>query len=142
MKRREFVSKVAVGGSILFVSPYCLISCSKGGDTVTDIPDSGNTNPATIDLIKSDFSDLNTVGGYIYYDKYIIIQSGESEYHVLSKFCTHEGDWLKYVPSSNRVKCNLHGSLFTIAGVVLNGPASRNLDAYNVSSSGDILAIG
>jgi len=142
MKRREFVSKVAVGGSILFVSPFYLNSCSKGGDSATDSPDSGSTDPINIDLSKSEFSDLNTVGGYVYYDKYIIIRSGESAYHVLSKFCTHQGDWLEYVPSNNQIKCNLHGSMFTIAGVVLNGPATRNLAAYNVSVSGNILTIG
>lgn len=142
MKRREFVSKVAVGGSILFVSPFYLNSCSKGGDSATDSPDTGNTDPITIDLSTSDFSDLNTVGGYVYYDKYIIIRSGESEYHVLAKLCTHKGAWLDYVASSNSLVCNEHGAMFSIAGVVLNGPATRNLAAYNISVSDNIMTIG
>ena len=142
MKRREFVSKVAIGGSILFVSPYYLSSCSKSGDTITDTPDTGTTDPVTIDLTKSEFADLNTVGGYVYYDKYIIIRSGESEYHVLSKVCTHEGAWVEYVPSTNRIMCSEHGAMFTIAGVVTKGPATRSLAAYTVSLSGNTLTIG
>lgn len=141
MKRRDFISKVAAGGSILFVSSLYLSSCGKGGDSPAD-PTPVDTTPISIDLSDSKYASLNTVGGYAYYDKYMIIRTGESSYVVLSKYCTHENYLLEYVPSTNQIKCNNHGSMFTISGAVLNGPASRSLASYTASMSGTVLTIG
>lgn len=140
MRRRDFISKVAVGGSILFVSSLYLSSCSKSGESPMD-PPTNTTGPISIDLSDNKYASLNTVGGYTYYDKYMIIRTSDSQYVVLSKYCTHQNYLLEYLPSSNQIKCNNHGSVFTIAGVVVNGPASRSLPSYNASLSGTILTI-
>ncbi|WP_163711913.1 QcrA and Rieske domain-containing protein [Mangrovibacterium lignilyticum] len=141
MRRRDFISKVAIGGSILFASPFYLNSCSKGGDSSTDSPDSSNTGPITIDLTDSQFSALDTVGGYAYYGKYMIIRNGESSFVVLSKYCTHQNFTLEYLPDTNQIRCNNHGSMFTIDGAVINGPASRSLASYTATVSDNMLTI-
>ncbi len=58
MDRKEFIKKITVGGSILFILPAFIESCSKGNIGIANDPSS--TNPITIDLTSSQFSSLNT----------------------------------------------------------------------------------
>ncbi|MFI5263386.1 MAG: T9SS type A sorting domain-containing protein, partial [Candidatus Kapaibacterium sp.] len=45
--------------------------------------------------------------------------------------CTHQGFPVNpYSAYSQRIVCNLHGSQYTAAGIVQQGPASRNLPNY------------
>jgi len=109
------------------------------------MPDPGDiNNPAngklTIDLNDGNYSNLSSAGGYVVKSKVIIINTGD-EFVALSSVCTHQGCQVGYDPSSGNLPCPCHGSLYSISGSVLNGPAPDPLKKYTVTREGDILTI-
>lgn len=138
MERRKFFRDFAVGSSLLLTAPVLFNSCSD------DSNDNGNPPPpggVTVDLTDSAFSALNTVGGYAYKGDIIIIRSTDSVYIALSKVCTHQGCTVTYNSGNNNLPCPCHGSLYTINGAVVNGPAPDPLKRYDVKKNGNILTI-
>lgn len=140
MDRKEFFSKALIGGSLLFLAPAFLNSCSKSGDPAP-APAGGNTGATTIDLTSADFNALKTVGGYAYSGNIIIIRSTASVYLALASICTHQGCTVTYSSSEGKVACPCHGSMFTTTGSVLQGPATSSLKTYNVTIDGTNLKI-
>ncbi len=140
MERKDFIRKFAVGGSILLSAPLILQSCSDGNDEIIDDP-GNNPNETILDLNESANENLKSVGGYVYSGSIIVIRSTETQYIALSKICTHEGCTVKYGAASNQIVCDCHGSTFTTAGTVTNGPAATNLKKYNVKVEGNLLTI-
>ena len=134
MERKEFIKKIAIGGSILFVAPTFLDSCAIGDDEIVN-------SEITVDLTNPEFSALGTIGGYAYKDNIILIRISESEYTALSKICTHQGCTVSYSPVTNQLPCPCHGSLYNISGGVINGPAPKSLKQYSVTVDGNMLII-
>ena len=138
MKRIEFIRNV-VGGSILFTAPVVFSSC--GDDDLPSPNKEGNSNIAELDLTKSKYDDLNSLGGYVYEGNIIVIRSSESGYIALSKICTHQGCEVGYDHQNSKLPCPCHGSEFDTSGNVLQGPASEKLTKYNTKIDGDKLII-
>ena len=134
MERKDFIKKFAFGGSILFVAPTLLQSCAIGDDEIF-------INDIVVDLTDPGFSALTSVGGFTYMKDLIIIRNGDNDYTVLSKVCTHQGCTVSYNPKTNQVPCPCHGSLYSITGEVINGPAPDNLTKYDVRIEGNSLII-
>lgn len=134
MERKEFIRKFALGGSILFAAPAIFNSCARGDEEFF-------INDIIVDLNDPDFSPLGTVGGYVYLDDKIIIRTGDTQYVALSKVCTHQGCTVDYDATANLLPCPCHGSIYDISGAVINGPAPRNLESYNVKLDGNTLVI-
>lgn len=63
----------------------------------------------------------------------------ESEYSAVLMKCTHQGNELS--ASGDHLTCSAHGSEFNNRGVVVNGPAEKNLRPFKVSVNGDQLLI-
>ncbi|MCY1720872.1 Rieske (2Fe-2S) protein [Prolixibacteraceae bacterium Z1-6] len=140
MERKEFIKKFAVSGSILLTAPVLFNSCSdEGEDMEPTNPD--NSKDIIIDLNAASSANLGNVGGYIYSGSIIVFRTGETNYMALSKACTHQGCDVEYNHASGNVPCPCHGSKYTTAGVVTEGPATRNLTKYNVVKSGNTLKI-
>jgi cytochrome b6-f complex iron-sulfur subunit len=141
MERKEFIKKFAYGGSILLTAPAILSACSSNDDDyVPDDPNEPNTD-LTIDLTSSTYSDLGTIGGFVYAGNIMIFRTGENTYLALSKICTHQGCTVAYVHADGDVLCPCHSSRFTTTGTVVNGPATSSLKKYTVQKNGDILTI-
>lgn len=140
MERRDFLSKVMVGGSILFATPMYLSSCSKSSDSGFTTTPTGSGN-VTIDLTKSQFSNLGSVGGYVYYQNMIIVRTGDTQYVALSKICTHQGCTVGYDASHNQIACPCHGARYSLTGAVLKGPAVLALTKYDVTLNNNTLEI-
>lgn len=141
MDRKEFFSKVLVGGGLLFFAPTVLNSCSKASDPV---PASGGlTNGSlTLDLNASTNNALNTVGGFVYSGDIVIIRTSQSNFAALSRICTHQGCTVSYNSSAKKMICPCHGAQFSTSGSVLQGPATRALTTYPVTINGTNLIIG
>lgn len=142
MDRRSVIRNVAWGGATLFFVPALLPSCEKD-QTAPDGnngDNNGGGNELVIDLTDPDFSALTAVGGSMVIDDIIIIHTGDG-FVALSSVCTHQGCQVAYNPNSGNLPCPCHGSIFSITGSVLNGPASSPLEKYNVDQEGDILTI-
>lgn len=140
MERKDFIKKFAVGSSILLATPTFFASCSDGNDEIINNPPN-NSNDITIDLTKSEFDALDAVGGFAYSGNLIIIRTGDTQYTVLSKICTHQGCTVSYNSTSNQLPCPCHGSLYNISGGVVNGPATQSLKKYSTKIEGNNLVI-
>jgi len=140
MDRKDFFSKVLMGGSVLFFAPAILNSCSKASDPALT---SGGltTGGITLDLSTAANNALNTVGGYVNSGNIIIIRTSSTDYVALSNVCTHQGCTVSYSSSAKKLVCPCHGAQFSTSGSVLQGPASRALTTYNVTLNGTILTI-
>jgi cytochrome b6-f complex iron-sulfur subunit len=141
MDRKDFFSKVLLGGSVLFFAPAILDSCSKATDPA---PGSGGliTGGTTLDLSIAANNALNTIGGFVSSGNLIIIRTSSTEYIALSNVCTHQGCTVSYNSSVKKLVCPCHGAQFSTSGSVLQGPATRALTTYNVTVNGTILTIG
>ena len=143
MNRRELIRKVALGGTTLVVLPSVLASCEKEPDPV-DNNTGGNGSSGSglqVDLTLPAYSALNNNGGYVVVSGVIVINTGGGNYTALSALCTHAGCTVSYNAASNNLPCACHGSLFTIGGAVVTGPATQPLAVYPVTKSGNILTI-
>jgi menaquinol-cytochrome c reductase iron-sulfur subunit len=60
------------------------------------------------------------------------VRRSAAEVTVYSPICTHLGCRYDWEPNSGRFLCPCHGSLFTLDGKVLAGPAPRPLDTLPV----------
>ncbi len=137
MKRKEFLTRIGIGGSVLFISPIFFSSCgSDSDDGLMPVP-----NGTTIDLSSSQYEDLNVVGGFVYVQNIIVIRTGDTQYTALSKICTHQQCTVDYNASTNQLPCPCHGSVFSIGGTVLEGPANSALKKFSVVKDGNMLTI-
>jgi len=140
MNRRDLIQRVLVGSTVLLVVPSVLQSCSKDS-SMDPVPGPGTGGgPLTIDLTLSDYSSLNTSGNYKVVNGIIIINVG-GVFKALSSVCTHEGCTVGFDSASGNLKCPCHGSQFTTAGSVVNGPATSSLRTYTIALDNNILTI-
>jgi len=140
MNRRDLIQKVLLGGTVLFVVPSAMQSCSKD-----DNDEPGTTPPPagskiTIDLSLPENSALNTAGGSKVVQTVLVMNIG-GNYGAVSSICTHQGCTVAYVAGAGNIQCGCHGSAFTTTGSVVTGPAASALTSYPVSKSGSILTI-
>ena len=145
MNRRDLIQRVLLGSTALVVMPSVLTSCTKESapDMASD-PGPGQSpggSMITIDLSSPDNSSLNTAGGSKNVQRIIVINTGSGNFVALSTVCTHEGCTVVYDSGAGDIKCPCHGSVFSITGSVVNGPASSPLLSYPLSLTGNILTI-
>ena len=143
MNRRDVVHKFAIGGTVLLLSPSVLQSCTKdpGPDTGGSGGGGGGGTKVEIDLTLAANAVLNNAGGSKIVQSIIVVNTGSVNYIALSSICTHEGCTVGYNSAASNIKCPCHGSVFTTAGSIVNGPAPTALKSYPVSKAGDVLTI-
>ena len=71
----------------------------------------------------------------------LLMRTGEKTVAATSSICSHAKCPLFYNHRTTRVECDCHGSKFTLAGKVLNGPAAKDIERYPASLSGDRIII-
>ena len=69
------------------------------------------------------------------YKSYVVRQP--AGFHAMSKVCTHLGCMTRYQPDEKIIACPCHGSLFSLDGDVIAGPAPRPLPWYEIGLSAD-----
>ena len=78
--------------------------------------------------------------GISFYDDVVIINDGKTKRAFRAK-CTHLGCTVPWVESEKLFKCPCHSSVFNIQGEVLQPPAPRPLDIYNVVIENNIVTV-
>jgi len=132
-----------MGTTVLVLAPGILTSCEKVVIQNVDPEPKGPALPngLVIDLSISDYAILNNAGGSKVVNGIIIVNTGNNSFSALASACTHQGSQINYSSKSNNLQCPSHGSVFSMTGSVLNGPAITALKSYSVSRSGNILTI-
>lgn len=74
---------------------------------------------------------LKQVGGWtvvkIKGKQILLIRDSATSVRAMTSFCSHKNQPLAYDRKAKQVRCNEHGSRFSLAGKVLKGPASKHL---------------
>ncbi len=98
-----------------------------------------------IDISQSAYYVLQSVGGSLLLNvpnddtdgTIIVTRATTSQFYAISDICTHAGCSLPaYSASLKCIECVCHGSEYSAAGVVLRGPATRNLTSYGTTFDG------
>lgn len=113
---------------------------SNGGNGI-DISGGGNT--ITIDLTKNDVSALRSSGGWLLVGggNTLVVNVDGTIIRAFTSVCTHQSCSDSWTFSNQLFECTCHGSRFNTDGAVVRGPASRDLDEFNVTRDGDIVTI-
>lgn len=103
--------------------------------------------PITLDMGKNEYAALAKVGGAMKIPNpldakkpIIVSRISETEVAAFSSKCTHFGCEVP-IPENNVITCQCHGSKFDAGGKVINGPASKPLQAFAASLSGMTITI-
>lgn len=130
MERRKFIVQAATPLLVLCVA------CSK---SVNDKGSSG------VDFMIDINTYLPSIGSSLVRDGVIIVRLGTvnqaSSFIAFQVECTHAANPIVWNQSTQQFNCNLHGSVFSSSGTVINGPANRALKPYTVQLNGNNLRI-
>jgi len=143
MNRKTFVKNCGMSCLGLLVAPAILQGCAGTKYIAAPIVGSDMIVPL------SAFEVIKEAG--IQYRQYLVVQNDSLQfpicvyrispetYHALWMKCTHQGTELHVF--GNKLQCPAHGSEFSNAGTVQNGPASENLKTFAVVLEGTSLKI-
>ena len=157
--RREFcgsacraVSVAALGGTIASV----LQACGGGGGSSSPTGTSGSFGGSALPSVNGTAasgavtvpvgagSPLATVGGSALVRSssgtFLVARTGAEAFSALTAICTHENCTITDVSGQTYV-CPCHGSRYSQAGQVQNGPATRSLRTFATALTGDVLTI-
>lgn len=138
MNRRKFLySSCAV---IFLAGTSGLTSCSE------DDPGNNNGGGGTGSKLTADLStELTSVGNAKSGNNVIVVRTAAGNvpesFVALTTVCTHQACTVEYKSGSNRFECPCHGSIYSISGSVLQGPAPLPLTRYAVSIDGNKLTV-
>ena len=147
--RRKFLEMAGLSMTLSLFGMSFFTSCSStedadpatppvGGGSGNGISVSGNT--ITIDLNVQ--QGLQTAGNWLLItNSRILVANVNGSFVALSSVCTHSGCFDSWTFGNNRFTCRCHGSVFDLAGQVLQGPANAPLRQFNTEVSGTNLVI-
>jgi cytochrome b6-f complex iron-sulfur subunit len=142
--RRKFLeSSVQAASKLAIASPMValLASCGQTPLAVVTAPGSAVSTDANniATLTFANYPTLQTPGGSVNVtvnaasgskDVYVTRVSA-SEVDTVSSTCTHQGCKINsYSTSTGQYLCACHGSIFSVTGSVVNGPATTPLPSY------------
>ncbi|WP_155056677.1 Rieske (2Fe-2S) protein [Streptomyces blattellae] len=124
----------AVGATGLAVA---LTACGSEDDTSGSSTGQGARGAP---LAKT--SDIPDGGGKIFSDEKIVVaRSAAGDYKAYSTICTHQGCPMTDL-KEDIISCACHGSSFSIAdGSVQKGPATKPLEAKEITVSGESITL-
>ena len=122
VSRREFLAKSALAAAAVAVQ-----GCGDGqiGPSEVSAQVGGSIDVAGFPGLAT-IGTLVDVGG-----SRAVIRTGAASFDAFSMVCTHEG--CETSVQNNRFECPCHGSIFANTGAVIQGPATRPLDAIPVT---------
>jgi cytochrome b6-f complex iron-sulfur subunit len=145
-KSCEGCSRRAVlhGIGITAIGTLLLGGCQAG----TSLPTAMSTacgSDICIDLGDSNNATLASVGGAMIVDvasdTVVVIRTGDTAVTVLSDVCTHSGCTMDYNASTKQLDCPCHGSVFSLDGKVVTGPANRPVKVYSATLASNTITI-
>jgi cytochrome b6-f complex iron-sulfur subunit len=135
--RQDFFRLVGVSiGAI--VLQQCLSGCNTGASDPQPVK---TPSDFSINVNNANFAALRNAGGFVRTNGLIIARTNQGGFIAVSQACTHEGTPVNFVSSNNTFLCPNHGSVFSGAGEVQNGPATKPLTVYKTTfdaSTGDV----
>jgi len=125
--------KTVIAGAGVGVAAVALSACSSGGG-------SGSGEGSAAPEVLTTTADVPVGSGVIVGDV-VVTQPEEGDFKGFSAVCTHTGCLINEV-AGGTINCPCHGSKFSLDGEVLNGPATRPLNAEAITVQGDSILLG
>lgn len=139
MKRDKFLSTFGIGLAAVCTGG-CLAACAKkGGDSLMPTPPSNVNFTINLNTEITSIGESRASGGVIVVR--IAAGNAATSFTAVQQACTHEGTSIEYWVNEGKFICPNHGSNFTSAGVVSQGPAAVNLKKYTIAVSGSTLTV-
>jgi cytochrome b6-f complex iron-sulfur subunit len=134
-------SRRAVLHGLAWTAASALVGCPSGDGTEPDGGDGGSGSTASacganlcLDLDDPKNAALTAVDGALVVaaprDSILLVRSSATVVQAVSDICTHAGCGVRYDHVNKILSCPCHGSEYTLAGMVLRGPALRPLAKY------------
>ncbi|MGB0437445.1 MAG: ubiquinol-cytochrome c reductase iron-sulfur subunit [Mycobacterium sp.] len=124
--------KTVIAGAGVGVAAVALSACSSGGG-------SGSGEGSAAPEVLTTTADVPVGSGVIVGDV-VVTQPEEGDFKGFSAVCTHTGCLINEV-ADGTINCPCHGSKFSLDGEVLNGPATRPLNAEAITVQGDSILL-
>ncbi|MEV6431854.1 Rieske (2Fe-2S) protein [Nocardia sp. NPDC051463] len=150
MTNNEFIlqRRTVVAGAGAVAAAAALAACSTGDSAAAPAPKPATTaapGPKTVAVQPNPNAITKTadvpIGGGVISGDTVVTQPSAGNFVGLSSVCTHAGCKVADV-SGGTINCACHGSKFGLDGSVVNGPATRPLDAKDVRVEGDSVVPG
>ena len=146
LTRREFCAYACQAGSLLAAGTFAACGGSSTSPSSTNAPPlsavSGTVSGRTISVAIDGASALAAVGSAATVQTslgtFLISRTAQDSFSALTAICTHEQCTVSGF-ASNQFVCPCHGSRFTTAGAVANGPATRSLQSYATQFANGVL---
>ncbi len=142
MDRKEFLSAFSVGLAAV-CTMGCLASCSKS-DTTPQSP-GGGTPPAGVNFKIDLNNEIKNIGDSVTKSGVIVVRLAQgtaiTDFTAVQVACTHQGTAIEFKSNQGNFVCPNHGSQFSTAGAVLNGPATANLKKYTIAIAGSTMTV-
>ena len=126
MDRKEFIKKTCTGACVALGSGFIMSSILAACKTPLGVIKTGATdNNVIIPLTEFAQADYKLVRVNNYNYDLAVQKNADGTFKVLVLKCTHASQPL--TKTGNSYYCTLHGSQFSKAGVVMKGPAEKNM---------------
>lgn len=153
--RKDFLR--TAGSTALFaVLGISFASCSSVTDPGTDSngqtdvdpsdPDSPITidgNTITLNLDSDELENLRSQGGWLLISEAntLVVNVDGETLRSFTSVCTHAGCSTNWNFNGSRFTCTCHNSQFNTSGEVVQGPANRDLEEFDVERDDNIVVI-
>jgi cytochrome b6-f complex iron-sulfur subunit len=145
--RRNFCLHACQAASYLALGSI-IEACGGGGSGPSNVPQlsiiNGNISGNAVVVQVDSTSPLATVGGAAMVrssaGSFLVSRTSQETFAALTSTCTHEACTISGFDNTNYV-CPCHGSKFTAAGRVINGPANAPLRTFATQFGNNILTI-
>jgi cytochrome b6-f complex iron-sulfur subunit len=119
---------------------------TSGGNNVTGGSAEGITisgSQVIVDLASDAGAPLRSSGGWLLIAdaQVLAVNVGGNTIRAFTSVCTHQGCDRSWGFSNDLFTCNCHGSQFNTSGGVVRGPATRDLDEFEVEREEDEVTI-
>jgi Rieske Fe-S protein len=147
--RRTFCMQACQAASCVALAALADACGGGGGTGPSNVPQlstvNGTVSGNTVQVQIDSASPLAAVGSAALVRSssglFLVARTGDASFTALTSTCTHDTCTITGFDGGNYV-CPCHGSRFTTAGRVVNGPASSPLRTFNTSFSNNVLSIG
>jgi Rieske Fe-S protein len=114
-----------------------IVDNNDDDDKDTGVTVSGNTITIDLDIV----TELNSSGGWILILDAQTLVVNDGQIKALTSVCTHSNCDRNWSLTNGNFVCSCHGSVFTTNGAVVNGPANRPLNRFNVEVTDNIVTV-
>jgi len=147
ISRRNFCVHACHAASCLAIGSL-IEACGGGGSSPSNVPQlsliNGSVSGSNVVVQIDSASPLAAVGSAAMVrssgGSFLVSRTAQETFTALTSTCTHEACTITGFDNTNYV-CPCHGSKFTTAGRVLNGPANAPLRTFATQFANNVLTI-